>query len=287
MSRTYLMIVCLITVTMVIGQAGYVEEQERAKTTYLLMSDVSYRNRKTEKNWTDYMDEQCRLDIYYPENQAGFPTVVWFHAGNLMRGNRYIPDRLKEQEIAVVAVSYRLHPKVSSPAYIEDAAGAIAWVFKNIENIGGDASLIFVSGHSAGGYLTIMTGLNIAYLARYGVDANDIAGLIPFSCQTVTHSTIRAERGIPQIQVTVDELAPLYHVRADSPPLVLITGDRELEIWGRYEENAYMARMMKLAGHNHTRLHELDGFDLGRLNPINFSDRFPGLPQIQNTHLPG
>jgi len=30
---------------------------------------------------------------------------------------------------------------------------------------------------------------------------------------------------------------------------------------GRYEENAYMARMMKLAGHNHTRLHELDGFD--------------------------
>ena len=27
--------------------------------------------------------------------------------------------------------------------------------------------------------------------------------------------------------------------------------------------------------------------DLGRLNPINFSDRFPGLPQIQNTHLPG
>ena len=32
---------------------------------------------------------------------------------------------------------------------------------------------------------------------------------------------------------------------------------------------------------------ELGPPDVGRLNPINFSDRFPGLPQIQNTHLPG
>ncbi|MCK7529150.1 MAG: hypothetical protein MZV64_72150 [Ignavibacteriales bacterium] len=31
----------------------------------------------------------------------------------------------------------------------------------------------------------------------------------------------------------------LYHVRKDAPPLILITGDRELELLGRYEENAY------------------------------------------------
>ena len=39
-------------------------------------------------------------------------------------------------------------------------------------------------------------------------------------------------------QPLLDEMAPLYHVRDDAPPLLLITGDRELEMLGRYEENA-------------------------------------------------
>ena len=51
--------------------------------------------------------------------------------------------------------------------------------------------------------------------------------------------------------------------RADAPPMLLITGDRELELLGRYEENDYMLRMMKLAGHKQTTLYELQGFDHG------------------------
>jgi hypothetical protein len=35
-------------------------------------------------------------------------------------------------------------------------------------------------------------------------------------------------------------MAPLYHVRKDAPPLLLITGDRDLELLGRYQENAYL-----------------------------------------------
>ena len=60
-----------------------------------------------------------------------------------------------------------------------------------------------------------------------------------------------------------DSNGPLYFVRADAPPMLLITGDRELELFGRYEENAYMQRMMKLAGHQQTTLYELQGFDHG------------------------
>jgi hypothetical protein len=63
----------------------------------------------------------------------------------------------------------------------------------------------------------------------------------------------------------VDELAPLYPVRPDAPPLFLLTGDRELEMLGRYEENAYMARMMQVAGHQRTKIFELDGFDHGQM----------------------
>ena len=79
--------------------------------------------------------------------------------------------------------------------------------------------------------------------------------------------TVREERGIPATQPVVDVLAPLYHVRADAPPMLLITGDRELEMLGRYEENAYMMRMMKVAGHTQTRLMELDGYGHGMTYP--------------------
>jgi len=108
-----------------------------------------------------------------------------------------------------------------------------------------------------------MIGLDKKWLGNYGVDANTIAMLIPFSGHTITHMTVRKERGIPDTRPVVDEFAPLYHVRPDAPPQVLITGDRELEMLGRYEENAYMMRMMKVAGHQRTKLYELDGFDHG------------------------
>jgi len=231
-----------------------------AQITYKTENNISYRS---SENLDDYMKERCKLDIYVPENVDSFTTVVWFHGGGLTAGVKSIPERLKNKKLAVVAVNYRLSPKVKSPSYIDDAAAAVAWVFKNITKYGGDPKKIVVSGHSAGGYLACMIGLDKHYLAAYGIDANSIQKLVPFSGQMITHFEIRKERGIKDTQPVVDEFAPLFHVRADAAPLYLITGDRELEMLGRYEENAYMSRMMKLSGHKQTTLYELDGFDHG------------------------
>jgi hypothetical protein len=112
-----------------------------------------------------------------------------------------------------------------------------------------------------------MVGLDKKYLLGHQIDANRIAGLIPFSGHTITHFTVRKERGIKGTQPVIDELAPLFHVRPDAPPMLLITGDRELELLGRYEENAYMMRMMKVAGHQETRIMELDGYGHGMTEP--------------------
>jgi acetyl esterase/lipase len=229
---------------------------------YSLKENISYRNPEEAQN-DKYIAERCKLDIYYPEKTKGFTTVVWFHGGGITSGEKFVPDKLKNQGIAVVAVNYRLNPKVNCPAYIEDAAAAVAWTFNHISEFGGDPAKIVVSGHSAGGYLASMVGLDKKWLAKYDIDANKIAMLIPFSGHCITHMTIRKERGIPDTQPVVDEFAPLYHVRADAPPLILITGDREREMLGRYEENAYMMRMMKVAGHQKTKLYELDSFDHG------------------------
>lgn len=237
-------------------------EPADAKADYATEENIAYKDDGGEP-LDDYSKEQCRLDFYHPTNKPGFTTVVWFHGGGLCGGTRFVPEELKRQGIAVAAASYRLHPKATCPAYIEDAAAAVAWAFNNVARFGGNADRIFVSGHSAGGYLTAMVGLDKRWLAKHGIDANRIAGLVPLSGHMITHMTIRKERGIPDSQPIVDEFAPLYHVRPDAPRLVLLTGDRELEMLGRYEENAYMMRMMKNAGHKNTVLYEFQGFDHG------------------------
>lgn len=215
-----------------------------------------------------YAQERCALDIYYPKDQAGFATVVWFHGGGLKAGDKSVANRLKNQGIAVVAANYRLYPKVQAPAYIEDAAAAVAWTFRNIESYGGDPNKVFVSGSSAGGYLTSMIGLDKKWLGAHGIDADRIAGLIPLAGHTITHMTVREERGIDGMRPIIDELAPLSFVRTDAPPILLVTGDRERETLGRYEENAYLYRMLKVAGHPDVRLLELDGYGHAPTEPF-------------------
>ena len=240
------------------------QTNEAAQIEYLQKNDILYFD-SIITTITPYARERCRLDLYYPENQPGFPTVVWFHGGGISGGNKFIPEELKEQGIAVAAVNYRLHPNVEAPAYIEDAAAAIAWTMKHIKEFGGDPQAVFVSGHSAGGYLASMVGMDSTYLQAHQLQSNDLAGIISYSGHAITHFTIRKERGIGWETPIIDKYAPLYHCRKDIPPLILILGDRELELFGRYEEVAYLWRMMKLVGHPHTRIYELQGYNHGNM----------------------
>lgn len=232
--------------------------------TYVTKTNILYLD-STITPVSDYARERCVLDIYYPENVENFPTVVWFHGGGIQAGNKFIPEELKEKGIAVVAANYRLNPKVKAPVYIEDAAAAIAWTMKHIAAYGGDPNAIFISGHSAGGYLASMVGMDTSYLEKHDLDADDLAGVVSYSGHAITHFTIRTEMGLEWNDPLVDQYAPLSHLRKDMPPLVLILGDRELELYGRYEEVAYLWRMMQLIGHPYTRIYELDGYSHGAM----------------------
>ncbi|MDD6210227.1 MAG: alpha/beta hydrolase [Bacteroidales bacterium] len=229
-----------------------------AQNGYNLIENIYYGASGTSDN---YELERCRLDLYYPEGSKDFKTIVWFHGGGLTGGSKYIPESLKEQGIAVVAVNYRLSPKVKAPAYIEDAASAVAWVFDHITSYGGDTSRIYVAGHSAGAYLTLMVGMDRQWLAAHSLNADRIAALFPLSPQVITHFTIRKEQGINELSPVVDRYAPLFHVRKDAPPVYLMLGDRELEMMGRYEENLYFWRMLKLSGHPKCFIYQFEGYD--------------------------
>lgn len=212
-----------------------------------------------------YSESRCRLDVYHPVDTAGFPVIVWFHGGGLTGGERYLPDELKQSGYVVVAPGYRLMPDAEITDCIDDAAAAVAWTFRNIDKYGGDPSRIFVAGHSAGGYLTSMIGFDKQWLDKYGIDADSIKGLIPYSGQAITHFALRQSKGISELQPVVDEYAPMFHIRKDAPPYIIITGDREMELLGRYEENAYLWRLLKMAGHPDVRIYEIDGHDHGAM----------------------
>lgn len=237
-----------------------VNAQKPISSDEVITSNIQYKNGKD-----TYIKERCKLDICYDKSKKNSPVVVWYHGGGLTSGQKEIPGLLKKQGFVVVGVNYRLLPKVKIDECLDDCAAALAWVFQNISQYGGDAKKIFVSGHSAGGYITTMLGLDKTWLSRYGVDTNNIAGLIPFSGQMISHFAYRKMNGIDNLQPTIDKYAPLYHVRKDAAPLVLITGDRNIELFGRYEENAYMWRMMNLVGRPDTQLYELGGYGHGAM----------------------
>lgn len=243
--------------------AGLICHPLSAEDTRVRVQDVFYRT--DIETPTPGMQDKCRLDISCPVGEKQFATIVWFHGGGLTGGKRSIPPELEGSGVAVVAASYRLHPDVKAPAYIEDAAAAIAWTVKHIEEHGGSADRIVVSGHSAGGYLAAMTSFDKKYLQAFGVDADSLAGVAPISGQMITHFTIRKENGIEDTRPVIDTYAPLNHIRNNSPPILLVTGDREQELLGRYEENAYTWRMLKQLKHPDVTLHELGGYDHGQM----------------------
>ena len=176
-----------------------------AQEVYKTVKDLPY----IAKSETDaYRKERCKLDVYYPVDKKRFShyrMVSWRWSGRRWKTH---PRELMNRGFAVVAVNYRLSPKAKNPAYIEDAAAAVAWTFNHIEEYGGSKDKIFVSGHSAGGYLALILAMDKKYMEACGADADKVAAYLPVSGQTVTHFTIRKERGLPNGIPIIDEYAP-------------------------------------------------------------------------------
>lgn len=251
MKKTLFVSLCL---TVILGFTLSAQE-------YILKENIPYRDSPAD----EYQRERCMLDIYYPEGGKGFATVVWFHGGGLTGGQKEIPALLKDKGICIVPVNYRLSPRVNAPAYFDDAAAAVAWVAAHIAEYGGDPSKIYVAGHSAGGYLTSMIALDKSWLAAYGYDADHIKGWIPISGQTATHWQVCRERGDSTFVPVFDDYAPLRHVRAKTPPILLTAGQTDMEMDNRTVENSYLYHALRTVGNENVTFYEINGFNHGNV----------------------
>lgn len=216
-----------------------------------ILRDIAYKDSKAS---TDYEKEWCKLDVYAPAKVSAesLPVLVWFYGGGLTNGKKndgaVLAQSWARQGLVVVVPNYRLSPKATYPAYLEDAAASTAWAFKHIAGHGGNPKKIFVTGHSAGGYLAAQIAADPKYLAAYDLKPSDLAGTIPIAGQVFTHFTIRHERGIANARVKpiIDVDAPVYHVSKEMIPTLLFVGDKDMST--RLEETQYMVALAKHVG---------------------------------------
>ncbi|MBR2837479.1 MAG: carboxylesterase family protein [Kiritimatiellae bacterium] len=215
-----------------------------------IVSDIAYAER-----------EGCVLDVQCPSSATGFPTVVWIHGGGLTDGKRHFVP-LTNRTIAQIAVGYRLLGKGAKTGEdcIRDVAAAVAWALRHVAEYGGDAKKVYVSGMSAGAYLTMMVGMDSRYLAAHGVRNTDLAGLVALSGQATTHFNVRKFAGDddPQFRPKIDALAPLAHVSADIPPILCVCGQPPYEWKCRSEENRLLVASCVALGHKNAKFVQLD-----------------------------
>jgi acetyl esterase/lipase len=146
---------------------------------------------------------------------------------------------------SVVNVEYRLAEVSLAPAAVEDCRLALRWVLKNAKKYGFDTSRIVVTGGSAGGHLSLMTGMLTpeagfdspknwqrrlvppphvsAIVNWYGI--TDVADLLSgenMQEYAVSWLGSRADR-----VSLAKRVSPLTYIRKDLPPILTIHGTKD------------------------------------------------------------
>jgi arylformamidase len=100
-----------------------------------------------------------KLDIF-PGAAHDAPVVVFIHGGywrSLDKAEHsFVAPAFTAQGACVVVPNYDLCPAVTIPEITMQMVGALAWVYRNIAQHGGNPKHITVVGHSAGGHLAAM-----------------------------------------------------------------------------------------------------------------------------------
>ena len=191
-----------------------------------------------------------KLDLYIP-NKKPFTTIVYIHGGGMVECDKSdlncvdVVSHLMNLGYGVANINYSLYPNTRFPNFIKDCALAIKYVFDSIQTYGGTKE-IYVSGQSAGAYITMMLCLNKEYLKEVGLDPMMISGWISESGQMSDHFNVQhIEKGIDPWAQRITELAPIYYVNPDikSNPILLIYYSNDM--LNRKEQNIMLYNSLK------------------------------------------
>ncbi|TWT91207.1 alpha/beta hydrolase [Neorhodopirellula pilleata] len=223
--------------------------------------------RKLEVVYKKVSGKELKLDLYYPADKPSekCPVIVFTHGGGWAAGSRYkaasgsfatVFEQLIKNGFAVVPVSYRLAKKDSDVVMrdcVIDCKDAIRYLAKNCEALGIDPMRIGVMGDSAGGQIAQLLLLAspeqlpgdpvlaevpyrmVAGVSWYGpcdfekidlFNHDDRANFIDRFAARILGSDSASTDKLARYR----EVSPINYLSKDSPPLLMIQGDKDTTI---------------------------------------------------------
>jgi acetyl esterase/lipase len=223
-----------------------------------LMAELRTRSDRLRSEMPDHLDlrygaaPRNRID-YFSAGQRG-PVLIFIHGG-------YWQMREKEDfsvlargplahGLAVAMVGYTLAPAITLGGIVDEIRAAIGWLRTRVDEYGGDADRIYLSGWSAGAHLTAMALDEPA--VKGGLAISGVYDLEPMRACYINDK-------LKLDDADIERLSPLRHAKQVAKPLIVACGGAELPELQRHsqqfaavrERSGMPGRMVKLAGLNH------------------------------------
>jgi acetyl esterase/lipase len=199
---------------------------------------------------------ELKLDLYLPKNRTNpTPTLILFHGGGWVDGQKERNVLFLLPYLAMgwsaVNVEYRTGHQSPAPAAVEDTRCALRWVNYHAREYSLDTSRFVLTGTSAGGHLSLITGMlpaNTVFDRQCTIQGND-----RWNTATVPEPKVAAIVnwfGISDVADLIDgpnaknyarewfgsmsnaaqlakQVSPINYVRAGLPPIITIHGEND------------------------------------------------------------
>ena len=196
---------------------------------------------------------------FVPPNKAVYDKAPLYFV--LPGGGWYVEERLGmmnyakvsvgallDKGFAVVAADYRVTPEgVFVADIIEDCLDALRYCAHHADEWGIDRNKFFISGHSAGAHLALMTGMiKDAFRSETSyTDPYTVCGIAPMSPITdlADDGAMRFDHGYlfadPTDESEKARVSPITYAAADTPDTLLIAGTSDYHVLPRHSEKLF------------------------------------------------
>jgi acetyl esterase/lipase len=188
-----------------------------------------------------------KLDVYrHKDHPEGAPVLLFIHGGGWTISNKDqqgkpIMLHFASRGWVCVAPNYRLSPRNTWPAHIEDVKRAIAWIREHGPEHGADPSFIVITGGSAGGHLAALAALTAndpefqqgfegadttlqGAVPHYGIyDFVDGKSLTDWGTRRMIERLV-IKKPFKTHREEFEKASPTYRVPPDAPPFFVIHG---------------------------------------------------------------
>jgi len=204
------------------------------------------------ENLTYGPNERNELDLFLPKDDGKKlrPAVVVIHGGAWRSGDkgqlRMLAELFARRGYVAAAINYRLAPKYSYPAQLDDCQRAVRWLRKNAKEYRVDPKRFGAAGASAGGHLALLLATretrDDSDPELKGISSKVQCVLSIFGPTDFTDERyVQASKNPIAGRALIDflgkpydeapnlwkEASPLHHVSPDDAPTFIIHGDRD------------------------------------------------------------